>query len=146
MSENTSNALTLVMTIKSESDYQVLKTLIDGLQGNPSESPIRKALTKLGLVHFARFVFLSNNTQLAIITTYDGDFDRYIDAFVNEIGDVFDKIFAHVKDAPAQPIKDHRQAFADYIKKHDAPSAGGLYCAYPDLTVVDILRLQAKQA
>jgi hypothetical protein len=145
MPDCVSSPLTLVMTIKSESDYQGLQTLLGGLQAqSPEKNPIWVALTKLGMVHFARFVFLSNS-QLAIITTYDGSFEDYIDAFTNEIGKVFDMLFVHIKDAPPLPVSNNRQQFLDYIKKHDL-SCVSFYSAYPDLKVLDILTLQKNQA
>jgi hypothetical protein len=52
----------------------------------PALNPIWAALTKLNIVHFARFVFLENNTKLAVITTYDGTFEDYINDFIDEIG------------------------------------------------------------
>lgn len=146
MPDLVANPLTLVMTIKSEKDYQDLKHLLEDFQSRPPEmNPIRVALTKLGIVHFARFVFLSSS-QLAIITTYDGSFEQYIDAFVNEIGGVFDKLFAHIKDAPPLPISEHRKHFLDYIKEHDLRCIEPFYSAYPDLKVLDILTLQKNQA
>ena len=145
MSDPVASPLTLVMTIKSEKDYQDLKNLLEGLQKlPPRQNPIRVALTKLGVVHFARFVFLSNS-QLAIITTYDGSFEDYIDAFINEIGGVFDQLFAHIKDAPPLPTSDHRKEFLDYVKGHDLRCIEPFYSAYPDLKVLDILTLQRNQ-
>jgi hypothetical protein len=142
MPELVMNPLTLVMDIKSDADYQSLKTMLEGFQKlPPDKNPIRVALTKLGIVHFARFVFL-NPKQLAIITTYDGDFDIYVDKFINEIGGVFDKLFVHVKDAPPLPVAEHRPQFLLYIKGHDLRCIEPLYSAYPDLTVLDILTLQ----
>src|SRR5207247_6569580 len=68
--------LTLVMKIKSDAAYQELKALLNQMQSAPPDrNPIWVALNKLRNVHFARFVFLNNNTQLAVITTYDGTFD-----------------------------------------------------------------------
>lgn len=146
MSAVVSSPLTLVMTIKSDQDYQELKSLIEGLQKRPpDQNPIRLALNKLGIVHFARFVFLSS-TQLAIITTYDGGLDEYVDAFINAIGDVFDQLFKHVQDAPPLPVVANRQQFLDYVKQHDVPCVAPFYSAYPDLRVLDILTLQHQQS
>lgn len=146
MSVPVSNPLTLVMPIKSAADYQQLRTLIEKLQSLPSDqNPIAIALTKISTVHFARFVFLSED-QLAVITTYDGDFDRYIDAFVNEIGAVFDKLLLHVKDAPPLPVSDHRQQFLAYVQKHDLKCVPPFFSAYPDLKVLDILTLARERS
>lgn len=144
MVEQVSNPLTLVMDIKSNEHYEALKSLLEGFQKLPEDkNPIRVALRKLGIVHFARFVFL-NPKQLAIITTYDGTMVDYVDAFVNEIGPVFDQLFSHVLDAPPPPVSKHRKEFLDYILKHDVPCIQPFFSAYPSLKTLDILTLQRK--
>jgi hypothetical protein len=142
MPEPVANPLTLVMTIKSERDYRELKALIEKLQGlPPDKNPIAVALTKLATVHFARFVFLGES-QLAVITTYDGRFEDYIDAFVNHLGEIFDMLLVHMKDASPTPVSDHRKEFLAFIQKHDLKCVPPFYSAYPDLKVLDILTLQ----
>jgi hypothetical protein len=139
-----SNALTLVVTAKSDEDLQKLKALIKQLQGLPREqNPIVQAMDRLGTVHFARFVFLKDR-QLAIITSYDGEFDRYIDAFINEIGEVFDKILLHVEDASPVPVSRHRDEFLEFVRKHDLQSEPPFYSAYPKLTVGEIRAMERK--
>ena len=139
-----SNPLTLVVTAKSGEDYEQLKEKIRAMQElPPSANPIFQALERLGIVHDARFVFLANN-QLAVITTYDDDFDRYIDLFVDEIGDVFNVILAHVKDAPAGRVQDNREAFRQFVRAHDVAPTGVMYSAYPRLRVQDIKDVKAN--
>lgn len=134
------NPLTLIMDIKSTEDYAQLKGLLAKIQGAPPEqNPIFVALTKLKTVHFARFVFLSNNTQLAVITTYDGSFDSYINDFVDEIGDVFNALLAHMKNAPPLPVQKNRDAFLAYVKANDLRAIEPFYSAYPHASVVTIL-------
>ena len=138
--------LTLVMDVK-DGKFAELKKMLEDLQSlPPDKNPVVVALDKLKTVHYARFVLL-NNRQLAVITTYDGSFDDYIDAFVNTIGDIFDKILAHVADWPSNmsvKAPENRQRFLDYVKAHDLRSVGPFYSAYPDLGVLDILALQKK--
>lgn len=146
MTKPVANPLTLVMTIKSPKDFQALKTKIEHMQSlPPDKNPIVLALNKLGTVHFARFVFL-NERQLAVITTYDGSFEDYIDAFVNDIGGVFDSILEHVADAPPTPVKnpENRKPFLEFVRKNDLTAVPPFYSAYPDLTVLDILMLRKK--
>ena len=96
------NPLTLVMAIKSPQDFAALSALLQKIQSAPPDkNPIWTALNKLKTVHFARFVFLENNTKLAVITTYDGSFEDYINEFIDEIGDVFNALLAHMADALA---------------------------------------------
>ena len=131
--------LTLVMKIKSDADYQQLIGLLTHIQGLPdNQNPIRLALDKLANVHFARFVFLENNTRLAVITTYDGTFANYINEFIDAIGDVFNGLLAHMQDAPPLPVQQNRAQFLAYVKANDLPGVGTFYSAYPTATVLDI--------
>ena len=132
--------LTLVMKIKSPADYAELKALLDKIQSAPPDkNPIWVALTKLANVHFARFVFLENNTKLAVITTYDGTFEDYIGYFIREIGGVFDALLAHMADAPPLPVEKNAKQFLDYVRANDLRGIEPFYSAYPKSTVVDIL-------
>ncbi len=132
------NPLTAVMTAKSPEDHAALRQLVERLQAlPPDQNPVVVALNKLGTVHFARFAFLDNH-QVAVITTYDGDFDVYINEFIDEVGDVFNALLAHVVDAPPLPVQTFRQEFLDYIRSIDRRCVGTFYSAYPERTVLDI--------
>ncbi len=131
--------LTLVMKIKSEAAYQELKALLDQIQSAPPDkNPIWVALNNLHNVHFARFVFLSNNTELAVITTYDGPFDTYINEFVDTIGDIFNALLERMEGAPPLPVQKNRDAFLAYVKANDLRAIEPFYSAYPKATVLDI--------
>ena len=104
----------------------------------PDQNPIRLALDGIKTVHFARFVFLENNTKLAVITTYDGSFEKYIQDFVDHIGDIFDALLSHMTDAPPLPVQEHRDEFLAYVRANDLPGVGVFYSAYPDATVLTI--------
>ena len=137
--KTTQNPLTLIMTIRSPEDFQALNARIQKIQSAPPEkNPIWIALDKLRIVHFARFVFLENNTKLGIITTYDGSFEDYLNEFIDEIGDVFNALLQHMDGAPPLPIQQNRSAFRDYIKANDLGGIGPFYSAYPQATVLDI--------
>jgi hypothetical protein len=132
--------LTLIMTIKTTDDYNQLNALLQKIQtAPPDKNPIWIALNKLKTVHFARFVFLEKNTKLAVITTYDGSFEDYINEFVDEIGDVFNALLAHMVDAPPLPVQKNRQAFLKYVAENDLRGIEPFYSAYPKATVLDIL-------
>jgi hypothetical protein len=140
MANTVQSPLTLIMNIKSAADYQQLNGLLQKLQSAPpDQNPIFLALNKLKTVHFARFVFLSNNTQLGVITTYDGSFEQYINDFIDEIGDVFNALLAHMSEAPPLPVQKNRDAFLAYVKANDLRGLEPFYSAYPASTVLDIL-------
>lgn len=131
--------LTLIMKIKSDADYQQLKGLLNHIQSlPPDKNPVWVALNQLRNVHFARFVFLNNNTELAVITTYDGTFANYINEFIDAIGDVFNGLLAHMDGAPPLPVQKYRQEFLAYVTANDLRGIEPFYSAYPSATVMDI--------
>lgn len=134
-----SNPLTLLLKASNQTEYDLLKTEVVALQAlPPAQNPIVQALERLRSVHYARFVFLDESLSLMVITTYDDDFDTYIETFAAEIGPVFDKILKHIKDAPPLPVRDHPDEFLEFVKANDIPPTGDFYRAYPDLRVRDI--------
>jgi hypothetical protein len=138
--------LTLVMKIKSEADFEQLSGMLQHFQGlPPDQNPIHVALDKLAIVHFARFVFLNSNTELAVITSYDGSFEDYINEFIDNIGDVFNALLAHVDGAPPLPVQSNRQAFLDYVKQNDFRGLDPFYSAYPNATVLAIKAALSNQ-
>lgn len=146
MPEQVSNPLTLVMKIKSPADAKALGDLLSKFAAMGDQNPIRLAMDEVGTVHFARFVFLNNNTQLAIITAYDGDFDQYLTAFTNILGDIFNALFEHIADGPPLPVQDHPKEFSKYVLDNNASPPGSLYCAYPQATVSTILTWQHQNS
>jgi hypothetical protein len=143
--QDNAHPLTLVMSIRDEQAYLELKGLLEKLQSGPvGSNPIRTALDELVSVHFARFAFIGTD-KLAVITTYDGEFEVYIGTFVNHIGHVFDMLLQHMKDAPPLPVKDNSKAFLEYVKANDLKCIEPFYSAYPGLSVRKILELQADE-
>jgi hypothetical protein len=131
--------LTLIMQIQSPSAYQELNALLQQIQSAPPDkNPVWVALNKLANVHFARFVFLNNNTQLAVITTYDGTFEAYINEFIDAIGDIFNALLQRMSGAPPLPVQQNRDAFMAYVKANDLRGIEPFYSAYPAATVLDI--------
>lgn len=55
---------------------------------------------KVGTLHDMRFVFLDNDTKMLFATTYDGDFDIYINDFATKIPLEMDLIFSSVEGWP----------------------------------------------
>jgi hypothetical protein len=142
------NPLTALIPIKAEFVNAFRQQLID--------TPIdRSGLDAVGTVHFARiFVFEPNNPSgvpsnlAAVITTYDGDFAAYIQAFVNQpsVAEFFNNFLTIVDDPAAAglvPVTKNAEAFAAFVLKYDntnpANAWGQWYSAYPGLTVQNIL-------
>jgi hypothetical protein len=92
---------------------------------------------KVGSLHDMRFVFIDNDTRLLFATTYDGDWDAYIDDFVTQIPDYLDIIDSAWEGWPG--IRDPHAK--DFLATHQI-AADGWYVAHPDLTVAEIHRLK----
>ena len=92
---------------------------------------------KVRTVHDMRFVFLDNDTRLLFATTFDGDWDTYIDDFATKIPDYLDIIDSAWEGWPG--IRSPQAK--DFLAKHQV-TAEGWYVAYPDLTVAETQRLK----
>jgi len=65
-----------------------IRGFIDLLHGDFSTSD------KIGTLHDMRFVFLDDDKKMIFATTYDGDWDAYIDDFATKMPDSLDVIFS----------------------------------------------------
>jgi cytochrome P450/deferrochelatase/peroxidase EfeB len=121
---------------------ELLLKLLDAQQA------IRTALTNLHYVHFARFVPTPPRKDFAalqVITEFDGEFDAYLLDFVLVLADEFEMILSFIKDRPRSPVKDHPAEFLQFIRERDLGYGQlgghgiGLYSAYPQRTVIDLV-------
>ncbi len=111
---------------------QRLRAFLKVLRGNLSQGA-----DKVGTLHTMRFVFFDNDTRLLFATSYDGDWDTYIDDFVTKIPDYLDIIDSAWDGWPG--IRD--PGAKDYLARHQI-TAEGWYVAHPDLTVAEQARLK----
>jgi hypothetical protein len=91
----------------------------------------------VGSLHDMRFVFFDNDTRMLFATSFDGDWDAYIDDFVTKIPDYLDIIDSAWDGWPGI----RHPAAKDYLAAHQI-TAEGWYVAHPDLTVTEIHRLK----
>jgi hypothetical protein len=132
----TQTPLNLIMPIKT-GQAPALRALLTGV-GARTDRPVERALTGLGNVHHAQFVFLENDTRLGVLTWYDGPFDDYIVSFVEHIGGIFNAILQFIEGADAMiPVELHREAFLAFIGAHDHKCLHA-FSAYPDRRLFDI--------
>lgn len=155
MSTRVQYPLTLLLPIKAEA----VEALRDELK-QPSQHSV---LASTEVVHFARlFVFEDNNPAgipanvAAIITSYDGDFRAYVQAFVDneDAANFFNKLLS-IADVPGAaaliPVTKNAQAFADLVSKYDVTNVvgepwGQWFSAYPGASVKNIQQWQKNQA
>ena len=109
-----------------------LRAFLRLLKGN-----LKRGADLVGTLHNMRFVFLDNDTRLLFATTYDGDWDAYIDDFVTKIPDYLDIIDSAWEGWPGI----RSPGAKDYLAQHQV-TAEGWYVAHPDLTVAETARLK----
>lgn len=147
------NQLNLIMTLKGKADYLALNELLSFLKAQPpQQNHLARALDALGTVHFARFLFLEpreNDTwyaKLAVLTTYDGEFDDYVLGFVDTVGALFNRILTHVEgwEPAGKKVEEHPEDFLKFVDKWNKAGVGTMYSAYPELRVTDIRDLSRR--
>jgi len=107
-----------------------LKTFLRSLGGNLSPGA-----SKVGTLHDMRFVFFDNDTRLLFATSFDGDWDTYIDDFIALIPDYLDLMDSAWEGWPG--IRD--PGAKDYLIKHQI-TADGWFVANPELSLAEIQR------
>jgi hypothetical protein len=91
----------------------------------------------VGTLHDMRTVIIDNDTRMLFATTFDGDWDSYINDFASKIPDRLDAIFGECVDYPGIRSPEIK----DYIVKYQV-TADDWYSAYPDTTVKQIKKGQ----
>lgn len=151
--QSVQNPLTLLVPIQDAAVYGLRSQL------NALQAMLKTGLDAIGIVHFARLVFLPGTNVLAVITVFDGSFEDYIMAFVRNPGvaQVFDSILKVVDDVNTPPsvppgsslvpVSQNADGFVQFLNNYNYTSASradsfAWYSAYPNLTVKQILAKQ----
>src|SRR5262245_14201234 len=108
-----------------------LRGLLQLLEGN------FQLAAEVCTVHDMSFVFLDNDTKLLFATTFDGEWDAYIEDFATKIPNALDLLFCDAVGWPG--IRSPK--VKDYIAEHQVASEAW-YVSNPNLTVAEIRRLE----
>ena len=92
---------------------------------------------RVSTLHDMRFVFFDDDTRILFATTYDGDWDSYINDFATKIPELMDLLFANIEGWPGIDSP----TVKDFIAGHQIDAAGW-FVANPQVTVVDTRRFQ----
>lgn len=95
---------------------------------------------RVSTLHDMRFVFFDDDTRILFATTYDGDWDTYINDFATKIPGLMDLLFANVEGWPGIDSPKVK----DFIADHQI-DASGWFVANPQVTVVDTRRYQRME-
>jgi hypothetical protein len=109
---------------------------------------MEKAIHNVGSLHQARYVLFDNGTRLLIATTFDGDWDVYIDDFAaSYILDAWDAFLIHCE---GYPDEGKASLSLDEIKEFltaNQVTAADLFITYPGATAKEIQKaLRDEQA
>ena len=107
----------------------------------PQRAAMEKAIFDVGSLHQARYVLFDNGTRLLIATTFDGDWDVYIDDFAaSYILDAWDTFLIHCE---GYPDEGKASLTLEEIKEFltaNQVTASELYFTYPGATAKEIQR------
>ena len=123
------NPLTLILPVNPGTNLQTLGAALQGVNDQ-----LDQALTSIGIVHYARILLLDSSTPnlqpaenpdssylIAVITEYDGDFDAYVQDFVNQVGAIFNALLQFVVGGAALiPVAQNVSAFQQFVAANDA--------------------------
>ncbi len=130
------NHFTLRFPLKSPA---AAKALAEQLP--PMMPGLFQATDNIGRVHYSRFTVLSEKTLL-FLGDFDGEFGALMADLARLAGPVFDAVFQHVNDPPANPVAANVDGFVKWSKAH-LLQAVNLYTAYPEVTAKEIKALAA---
>ena len=133
---------------KAVADEKAPVTVVEQLEtiGSAEVKAAVQAVADVGTVHNARYVLFDDGTRLLVSTTFDGDWDVYIDDFAaSKVLDVWDKFLIHCE---GYPDEGKASLTVDEIKEFltaNQVTAADFYLDYPGVTTREIkeaLRVQ----
>ena len=121
------------------------KAIREVLTMDPETTRLRdEALQQIATLHEARFVLLDNDTRVQFASSFDGDWDKYIDDFgTSYVGLMFDAIFSHCPGWPGVPNVGTPQADTTAAKDWlmgGTIQAMNYYNQWPNASVKEITR------
>jgi hypothetical protein len=118
-----------------------LSLLIKLKKGETPVSLVQNKAKFPDILHFAWTISLADKgleRTILLTTVYDGDFDVYLDKFIESNHEGFDLLLAMVEDGPPVPVADNRKAFHDWVRKNNINPLPVFFSAYPSMSVNDI--------
>ena len=125
-----SNEFTLIMNLKPGGAERLRKLLASEPKFTSQNQPL---IDRMGTVHDMRFVIFDNDTRLLFASTFDGDWDAYLDDFGAYIPNEIDMIFGEAEGFPGIRSPDVK----DWIVKNQVSSIH-FYSAYPNESVKEL--------
>ncbi len=101
----------------------------------------RAAMVDVGTLHDARQVLFDNDTRLLIATSFDGDWDVYIDDFARtSILKIWDRFLVHCEGYPDEGARPFSQfEIKEFLTAHQV-TAAAFVGRYSETTVKEVLK------
>src|ERR1700732_565388 len=119
------NEFTLISKLNPGGAERIRRLLADGFTGERQTNTDR-----IATVHDLRFVIFDNDTRIIFASTFDGDWESYINDFATILPDEIDLLFYEFEGYPGI----HSPEIKDWIVAQQV-SAVGFYSAYPGASV-----------
>lgn len=100
------------------------------------------SLSNIRSIHFAHWSIVDGGKHLLFVTHYDGSFDNYLGDFTDRASDGLNSVWNNVEGYPLAGAQDIF-AFKQFFRNDQQLPSQVFYRAYPDTTVVNILRDRA---
>jgi hypothetical protein len=94
-----SNEFTLICAMKPGGAERMRKLLADGFTGER-----QKNTDRIATVHDLRFVIFDNDTHVIFASTFDGDWESYINDFATILPDEIDLLFHECAGYPGNTV------------------------------------------
>ena len=140
--------VTLITPIKVgrvEGEYRTYRKRLQEVLDDVQQRELQELPTPVGLIrqiHFARWVIIDrpgSAGDLLFTSNFDGEMKSYFRSFALELTSDIDAVWENCVGYPGAHDFD---LLWQYIKQHQINTAT-FYCAYPNLTMPQILKLQA---
>ena len=133
------NGLNLFLKLKSPAQMPALLTALNAIKDKT-----HAGLESIHYVHFARFLPSQDFSTLMVITAYDGKLDSYALDFVVMMAPAFNTMLMYVDGAPRLPVERYPIDFINWVHANNNANVNP-WCAYPAMTVIQILRADANR-
>ena len=132
------NELSVFLKVKPGRE-QAIREAFD--QTPEQAAAMDKAIHDVGSLHQARYVLFDNGTRLLVATTFDDDWDVYIDDFAaSYILDAWDRFLIHCEGYPDEGKASLTLHEIKEFLTANQVTAISFYMTYPDVTVKQIQR------
>jgi hypothetical protein len=123
-----SNEFTLLLPLKPGGANRLRSKMADTFRAQN-----QTLVDRVGTVRDLRFGIFDQDSRLLFASTFDGDWDQFINDFTSNMPDQLDYIFGEVQDFPGIQSPDVKE----WILRYQIP-AQYFYSAYPDASVKDV--------